>query len=260
MFDHPRFRASTWRVDAVSIWGAAIVAVATGVAGIIEGFGMAISLLLAFGVLPLAFVTILLVWQHKRIIEAVKGWFRPPMEEPPQALEYMYDPQNEAPDIAAYYDIMGFALTFLLPACDSQFELQSRLIEKLSQNETICRLSISGLQNPDKKELRDFWDNYDRILRGVDSSEPTIRFSALIECIRGLERDSYRRFCEQLNEIADSSGIDYRKDPEIVPLWEDWREHHNALVKEYDKVKRDVRFEKLFFPRREGRWGGIIPG
>jgi len=46
---------------------------------------------------------------------------------------------------------------------------------------------------------------------------------------------------------------------EILPLWEEWRQHHNALVNEYDKVKRDVRFEKLFFPRREGRWGAIIP-
>ena len=62
---------------------------------------MAISLLLAFGVLPLAFVTILLVWQHKRVIETVRGWFSPPMEELPQPLEYMYDPQDEAPDIAA---------------------------------------------------------------------------------------------------------------------------------------------------------------
>ena len=94
LFDHHRFRASTWRVDAVSIWGAAIAAVATWVAGVIEGLGMAISLLLAFGVLPLAFVTILLVWQHKRVIETVRGWFSPPMEELPQPLEYMYDPQS----------------------------------------------------------------------------------------------------------------------------------------------------------------------
>lgn len=259
MFDHPRFRASTWRVDAVSIWIAAIASAISFVSGLIEGRGMAMSLLIAFGVLPLAFVTIVLIWRHKPIIEAVKGWFAPPpLEEHPKALEYMYDPEDEAPDINAYYDIMGFSLSFILPACDAQFAIQRKLLEKVAPNDTICKLSVAGLQHPEEIGLSNFWENYDRIVRGIDSSEPTIRFSALIECIRGLERHSYRLFCEQLDTIADASGLDYKKDPDILPLWENWRQRHNALVNEYDKVKKDVRFEKLFFPRRKGRWGEII--
>jgi hypothetical protein len=153
---------------------------------------------------------------------------------------------------------MGFIVNFLVPACERQIALQKEIIQHLSANETVAELAIEGFHQDTRPVTRDFWKHYVTIIHGIDSSEPTMKFKTMVDSVRGLERNSYRIFCEQLDEIANSSGLDYRNDPDTRPLWEQWRQHHNALIREYDKVRKDARFDKLFRPLREGRWGSAI--
>lgn len=53
-------------------------------------------------------------------------------------------------------------------------------------------------------------------------------------------------------------AIEQRRENAIRNAWEHFRESHNQLVDEYNKIKRDVRFGKLLRPARESRWGPII--
>ena len=75
MFDNQKFRTSTWRLDAVTLWGSAGFALFAGVVSLFEGKGMAVSMLLAAAALPLAFLTIVLLRHQKQIIAVTRQWF-----------------------------------------------------------------------------------------------------------------------------------------------------------------------------------------
>ena len=172
---------------------------------------------------------------------------------------YTYDPADEVPDRTAYYDLMDFAVIYVVPACDYQIELQREIIRRASMNDKLAELAIDGLQMEGRSQSSDFWKHYNNLIHGIDSSEPTIRFEALIGCIKGLERNAYRKFCDQADEIAVLGNLDYKRDKSAGPIWEQWRTRHNALVTEYEtKIKTQVRFGKLFRPLRQSRWGNTI--
>ena len=171
---------------------------------------------------------------------------------------FTYDPQNEV-DRKAYYDLMGFTLQYILPSCENQIELQREIIRQLSKSEVVTELAIDGLHFDSRPTSRDFWKYYGNIAHGIDSSEPTIKFGALMDCIKGLERNSYKNFWGSADKIAESSNWDYKTDDIVHPVWEKWRKSHNNLVSEYDNIKGDIRFGKLFRPRKPSRWGEIVP-
>ena len=171
---------------------------------------------------------------------------------------FTYDPQYEV-DKRAYSDLMDFTLQYVLPACENHIELQREIIRNLSKSEIVTELAIDGLHLDSRPTSRDFWKYYGNIAHGIDSSEPTIKFEALIDCIKGLERNSSKHFWESADKIAGSTNWDYKTDSIVSPVWEKWRKSHNNLVSKYDNIKRDIRFEKLFRPRKPSRWGEIIP-
>jgi hypothetical protein len=257
MLGKSKLRLVTRGLDAILIWSSA-VSILVGLVSFIEGLGAAISLLIALAILPLALISFVLLRHHKQVAAGIRSYFVSLGAGRPDQVNYMYDPQDEASDITAYYDLMQFVLEYLLPACEAQINLQEKVIDCLCKNKEIAELAKNGIPNAPDQNVSTFLDNYSRLVRGIDSSEPTIRFSVMMNIIRGMERDAYKGFCGFTDKIARESGLIYADRDELAELWETWRQRHNSLVGEYENVKRDVRYSKLFFPRREGRWGDII--
>ena len=265
MLKHPKFRASTWGVDAIIIWATAISTLATWIAALVEGYGMAISLLIAFAVFPLALLTMVLLRNYKKIVAAAPRIISSIGQDSADILRssmsaefYTYDAPEEASDTQAYYQLVGFLFDYLLPTCKYQIALQRKIIKILSANSKIAGLALAGLQYAPSSQIQDFWLYYDRLIQGLDASEPIIKYSAMVDCIRKLEKGAYKNFYAYGEEIAASSGFDYKTDDRTREEWERWRQSHNALIHEYEKIKRDPRFGKLMVPRRPSRWGDEI--
>lgn len=194
---------------------------------------------------------------------AIRRWERnrariPLATTPYDANLYSYDAPQDAPDTEIYYALTDFSVSYLIPACTSLLAIQEALIERLIGNPTIARFAIDGMETSPSHELRPFWKNYGNIIHGVDSCDPWIKWDALVDCIKTLERTGYRALRKQVDEIAESAGIELRNDTQISPLWRDWSDKHIALVNEYNKVKSNPRYGKrLFKPLQESRWGEI---
>ena len=261
---HKHFPAIDKNVDRAGYWPAFGLLVWTIMSAIISSissisqYGWGAIVLAAFGVVCIFALVIsacLVAWRYYYPLPSQTTEVKNLYLHPDQ---YTHDPALEAPDKAAYFDLMGFTTQYLWPACYKQVDLQEAAIGRLYIGELATNLALRSHRNIPKSQ--EFWKFHDRILDGIDSSEPTIRFGALLDCIRGLERGAYKDFVAQLDELAKSGNLDYRKDPSLCAMWEDWRVSHNALVSEYDKkIRNDVQLGKLFRPLRPGRWGAPIP-
>ena len=98
-------------------------------------------------------------------------------------------------------------------------------------------------------------------MQGIEGSEPTIRFDALINCINRLENAAYKNFCDLAEEMAKKINVsDLKSHPTLGPIWEQWREQHNKLVDEHKKVRQNPRFgRKVYRPNKPVHWGEKIP-
>lgn len=170
---------------------------------------------------------------------------------------YSYDAAEGAPDAETYYALIDFTVQHLIPACESLIDLQKGIIRRLSGNPMVANFAIEGMESNPLPETRPFWKNFGSILHGIDSCDPLIKWDALVDCIRSLERGAYKAFRDQTHELAASSGIDMHTDGELAPLWHNWCKTHDELETQYDKIKNNPRFgRKLFRPLRDTRWGG----
>lgn len=168
------------------------------------------------------------------------------------------DPAHEAPNPEIYYRLFQFSWQRLLEACDAQIALQKAIIEVVADDKLILAHYASlGLEHYPKTEK--FWECHSALKIGVETSEPMLKYGALVDLVRAMEKNTYRDFCDGASQLI--PGWDLRSNARLRKLWEAWRTKHNALVEEYDnEIKCDPRFgKKLFWPKRESRWGGIIP-
>jgi hypothetical protein len=172
--------------------------------------------------------------------------------------DYSDDPEAEATDKQAYKQILEFALDRVVPACETQTELQDAIISQASgNNAVIATLANMGVRHSDRTNK--FWRHYEALTAGLLASPgPLIRFEAIIEHIAALESGNYKQFSEQMNEFAVIFSLNVKADANLRPIWLKWVEAHNALVEAYDPIKRDPRFEKLLRPARPSRWGDYI--
>ena len=88
---------------------------------------------------------------------------------------------------------------------------------------------------------------------------PIVTNGQMIDAITKLENKNYKAFCDQADELAGAAHTDVRRNATLYPLWEEWRLQHNALVDEYDKLKRESRFgPPLYRPQLPSRWSDKI--
>jgi hypothetical protein len=169
------------------------------------------------------------------------------------------DPEAEATDKQAYREILDFALDKVIPACQAQIEAQEAVISQICGTAQVAALASIGLRHSANYKMSEFWSNFERLQSGLtESPGPIIKFEAIIDCIAGLEAGSYKKFCEQLDEIANAADINPKANAKLLPIWFEWAQSHNALVNAYNTIKRDPRFGKLLRPARSSRWGDPI--
>jgi hypothetical protein len=173
------------------------------------------------------------------------------------ASDYSDDPEAEATDKQAYKEILDFALDQVIPACETQVELQNAILSQATSDPVIDNLAILGLRNSEK--TKEFWNHYEALSAGLLASPgPLIRFEAIIEHIAALENENYRVFTEQMNQFAIIFSLNVRTNANLRPVWIKWVEAHNALIEAYEAIKRDPRFGRLLRPARPSRWGDRI--
>lgn len=171
--------------------------------------------------------------------------------------DYSDDPEAEATDKQAYKEILAFALDRVIPACETQADLQDELISRVCDNAVIAHLANVGVRQSDKTS--EFWRHYTELTAGLLASPgPIIRFETIIEHIAALENESYRVLSEQRDLLAISFGVNLATDTNLRPVWLKWAQAHNALIDAYEAIKRDPRFGKLLRPARSSRWGDRI--
>jgi hypothetical protein len=168
---------------------------------------------------------------------------------------YSPHPAIEAPNEAAYDDLLRFFLWHLLPACDAQIALQRETLAQQCFNPKLAEYAKGGLEEGGPPAAKSFWVHYNNLVLGLECSYPQIKFESLIDGIKGLERGGYRDFCAQVDAIAKSGGQDPRRDAKLKPLWLEWCSNHNKLIEEYEKIRIDHRFPRLFQPRKSALWG-----
>lgn len=167
------------------------------------------------------------------------------------------DPFLDATEGEAHERLELFIIDFLSKAIWRQFELQKRLVSHICNNEKVLHFAIYGLQHD--YSHYSFCTKAELVLSLGGSPMPVYTVRVLIDAITTLENQTYWRFCQQANELADIAQVDIRCDDELSQLWNDWRQTHNDLVKAFDQLKRESRFPKpLYRPQRESRFGGIV--
>jgi len=178
---------------------------------------------------------------------------KPPIFHDPR--KYSYDPRSEVSDASSYDELVGFTLNYVLPACVSQIELQKSILRDLSATDKLAQYAIEGLE---KDYSLDFWTYYNTLESGLYGSDLTIRFEELMNCIKGLEKNSYREFCLQGESLMISGCADHTIRNSVKNKWQDWRAKHDKLVAEYNKFKSDPRYRLLWRPGKLSRWGPAV--
>ena len=79
--------------------------------------------------------------------------------------DYSDDPEAEATDKQAYKKILAFALDRVIPACETQADLQDELISRVCDNAVIAHLANVGVRQSDKTS--EFWRHYTELTAGL---------------------------------------------------------------------------------------------
>ncbi|MER9831206.1 hypothetical protein NKJ51_22995 [Mesorhizobium sp. M0134] len=161
-------------------------------------------------------------------------------------------------DHAAHESLTNFAVEKVIPAGYAQELLQRTIIEKLTDNAVLQDYAARGLPYQYSYERNQFRDGFSELSgRLAGSPMEYVPFQELVDCVDQIEK-GYKAFCRQTVELAGSSEKNLLQDQSVREAWEEWREAHNTLVSEYDQVKRESKYGKLYRPQKPSRWGGPI--
>jgi hypothetical protein len=196
----------------------------------------------------------LLQWGVSAVLASVGLYLFWKLREPRSFAEKHHtdDPQTEALDKEAYKQLVDFCMDWLLPSCEAQIEMQESVVRRLGNDDQISVLAGNGLRNCSK--VPGFWENYINLSSGLlESPGPTIKFEGMVECIYELEQGYYKQFCQE--------GIAHARVAGVAPMgtgssYTKWLRHHPRMIKEYEQIKRDIRFGKLH-RLRPHRWGNF---
>jgi hypothetical protein len=247
MYRNTKFRKATWGLDAVLIWGGAATGLLTGIIGLVEGWGMAVSLLIALAALPLAMLSIAIIRYRKQFANAVAHFF---------GGDTSFDKEDpklwETEDEEALNKLTLFVIDTLLPACHAQEQLQVELLRKICPNDKILNLASRGLLSG---EFSDMNASIERLMGLHDSPAAEISLTEMMKHVDLIER-RYASFCKQASEIAKSISRETIAEAKIdvTDEWRAWESHHERLVEEFESFRRDRRFKKLYRPGRENRF------
>ena len=166
-------------------------------------------------------------------------------------------PNPNEVDENIYNSLLWFCIDHLIPTCEAQISLQKRVIKALTNSGYVEMYAWRGAV--DHFRSFGFWDNYEKLSKGLSSSPMAITsYNEIAECVAKIEK-TYDTFCGQTHLLSNERKFDYMRDKLTADLWEEWRAKHNVMVTEFEKIKRDSRFGRVLFrPARESRWGGII--
>jgi hypothetical protein len=186
-------------------------------------------------------------------------YFRPIQRElsPFDTSAYSYDFAAGAPSREAYFIVMDFAVQYLWPACERQIELQKAIIMQSEGDDFIKELATEGMPLDPRPAAQPFWIQHNNLVQGIEGSEPTLTFDALVNCIDQLANGAYKSFCDLSEEMARRAKVeDVRAHPTLAPKWEQWRKIHNDLIDEHKKLRQNRRLgRKVYRPTRLARWG-----
>lgn len=177
-----------------------------------------------------------------------------------EASRYSPSPWSDAPDIQAYYELVDFTISKLLPACDALSTLLATMAEQMSADSTAKRVLLNfGFQSFPPQ----FWANRGKLERDINQSEPTLKFADLMHCIREMEMGPYHDVVLQTEIVRDAANTSFADSPAAFGAWREWAEAHNAMLDAYEKIRNDIRFKRvtgsgkrsLFAPRKEVNWG-----
>jgi hypothetical protein len=170
---------------------------------------------------------------------------------------YSHDPAAGAPSREVYFSLLDFVIQYLWPACDAQIDLQKAIIKESKADDMIKELAIEGMPLDSRPNSLAFWIQYQNMVQGIEGSEPTLEFDALVECINRLANGAYKNFCELSGEMARRVTVNNPASHETLgPVWWRWAEKHNQLVDEHMKVRQNPRFgRKVYRPNRPANWG-----
>ncbi|WP_156949328.1 hypothetical protein [Mesorhizobium sp. WSM1293] len=228
---------SQWQTLAVHGWAVVVL------------FGIATTSLLII-VLSVALAS----WRYFRplVISPVKH------DRPARAYNEDGSYPNYFFDHAAHESLTNFAVETVIPAGYAQELLQRTIIDKLTDNPVLQEYATRGLLFYYSYERTQFRDGFSELsARLAGSPMEHVPFLELIDCVDQIEK-GYKEFCRQTVQLARSSEINFLEDQSVREAWEEWREAHNTLVREYDQVKRESKYGKLYRPQKPSRWGGII--
>ncbi len=184
---------------------------------------------------------------------------RSPLNLPGRALPPGREPANVAEStIEAQYDLMLFVIDYIIPASRTQIDLQDAVIDLVASGDRTMQWSIRQSIRTDAS-VTAFLDSVHKLESGLHSHPVHCPpFVDLMTHVDSIER-GYADFRKETDTLATSRGLEYSNHSMLNPLWRNWRQAHNNLVREYETIKRDRRFPKLFRPARPSRWGDPVP-
>ncbi|HEX5778859.1 MAG TPA: hypothetical protein VFY21_08455, partial [Xanthobacteraceae bacterium] len=131
------------------------------------------------------------------------------------------------------------------------------LIRESKADDLIKELAIEGMPIDSRPSAQPFWIQYQNLLQGIEGSEPTIGFDALVNCINQMANGAYKNFCDQSKELASAAGIsDVRSHRTLGWIWQQWAEQHDGLIIEHKKLRQNPRLgRKVYRPNKPANWG-----
>lgn len=178
--------------------------------------------------------------------------------QPAIRLEPASAPAKPAPAVAdnpkAKHKLATFVVQRVLPACAAQEELQLAALKRTCvENSSTHKLAKYGLRQwPEHREFHECMGKLDKIKSDNASS---ITFERLMDEVL-LMSNKYPGYASYIHWICNSTGIDFRTDPNLKPLFESWVALNEQLEKEYKDFQSDTDFPKLNSldqDRRQGR-------
>jgi hypothetical protein len=184
---------------------------------------------------------------------------RSPVNLPGQALSPDRKPSGkDESTVEAQYDLMLFVIDYILPASRTQIDLQDALIDLIASGDRTMQWSIKQSIRTDES-VNAFLDSVRKLEAGLHSHP--VHCPSFVDLMTHVDRieKGYADFRKETDTLATSRGMEYSNHSILNPLWRSWRQAHNSLVREYENIKRDRRFPKLFRPAHPSRWGDPVP-
>ncbi len=182
-----------------------------------------------------------------------------PLNIPGQALSPGREPADVAEStIEAQYDLMLFVIDYIIPASRTQIDLQDAVIDLTASGDRTMQWSIKQSIRTDASVIA-FLDSVGKLESGLHSHP--VHCPPFVDLMTQVDRieKGYADFRKETDVLATARGLEYSNHSILNPLWRNWRQAHNNLVREYEAIKRDRRFPKLFRPARPSRWGDPVP-